>query len=47
MVAIVDFLEMKIEEQPMARLMVTESGVDADFYKAALGGNGITGLLMK
>ena len=47
MVAIVDFLEMKIEEQLMARMMVTETGVNACFYKVALEGNGITGLLME
>lgn len=39
---IVDFLEMRMEEKPMARLMVTETDVDAGFYKAALEGSGIT-----
>lgn len=45
MVTIVDFLVLKMEEQPMARLMVTETGVDAGFYKAALEGNGIAGFV--
>ena len=30
-----------MEEKPMARLMVTETEVDAGFYKAALEGSGI------
>ena len=42
MLTFVDFLEIRMEEQPMARLMVTETEVDAGFYKAALEGSGIT-----
>jgi hypothetical protein len=38
----VDSWEVRMEEMPTARLMVTETEVDASFYKAALEGSGIS-----